>query len=140
MVQPDMAKEPEEGFDQPPEESAGGGSDEEVIIMGYTVQPDAKESANGMYNVLFVSYDYRFQEEVDRGQLEWHPFMQDVRIEIPKRATDEEISAIIAEDMIVREQELRGNYVNDDKEWEEGVEKSVDNPSGLVGRRITGEK
>ena len=67
MVQPDMAKEPEEGFDQSPEESAGGGSDEEVIIMGYTVQPDAKESANGLYNVLFVSYDYRFQEEVDRG-------------------------------------------------------------------------
>lgn len=116
---------------------------EEILIMGYTVQPQALESTNGMYNILFVNYDFRFQHEVDRGLLDWLPFQQDVRINIPKRATDEEISALIADDMIRREQQLRGYIENADADYfveSEDKEKPIDNPSGLVGKRITGEK
>ena len=149
MVQPsDMTEEefnetPEEAIGETAGETVGVGSQEEIIIMGYTVQPTALESANGMFNILFVNYDFRFQEEVDRGYLDWLPFQQDVRINIPKRATDEEISAIIADDMIVREQVLRG-YLEDDATdsfvESEDKEKPIDNPSGLVGKRVTGEK
>ena len=106
--------------------------EEPKLVMGYTVQSKALEFPGGLYDTLLVTYEYKFLE--DFGEI-WHPFMNDVRIEVPKRATDAEISEIIAKDMIVREQNLHGIYPDDP---EPGEEKEIDSPFGSVGTRITG--
>ena len=102
------------------------------LVMGYTVQPKALESPGGLFDTLLVTYEFK---HVDDPSETWNPFMNDVRIEVPKRATDEEISAAIAKDMIVREKNLHGVYPEDE---EPGEEKEIDSPFGSTGTRITG--
>ena len=103
-----------------------------TAVMGYTVQPKALESPGGLFDTLLVTYEFKHLNGSDD---EWYPFMNDVRIEVPKRATDEEISAIIAKDMIVREKNLHGVYPDDE---EPGEETEIDSPFGSTGTRISG--
>ena len=103
-----------------------------TLVIGYTVQPQALESPGGLFDTLLVTYEFKF---LDDSLERWHPFMNDVRVEVPKRATDEEISAAIAKDMIVREKNLHGVYPEDE---EPGEEKEIDSPFGSTGTRITG--
>ena len=103
-----------------------------VIVLGYTVQPKALEFPGGLFDTLLVTYEFKYLNDLNET---WHPFMDDVRVEIPKRATDEEISVAIAKDMIVREKNLHGVYPDDP---EPGEEKEIDSPFGSIGIRITG--
>ena len=103
-----------------------------VLVLGYTVQPKALESPGGLFDTLLVTYEFKHLNGSDET---WHPFMDDVRVNVPKRATDEEISAAIAKDMIVREKNLHGVYPDDP---EPGEEKEIDSPFGATGTRITG--
>ena len=103
-----------------------------VAVMGYTVQPKALEFPGGLYDTLLVTYEFKYLND---GSETWYPFMNDVRVDVPKRATDEEISATIAKDMIVREKNLHGVYPDDP---EPGEEKEIDSPFGSIGIRITG--
>ena len=103
-----------------------------VIVLGYTVQPKALEFLGGLFDTLLVTYEFKYLNDLNET---WHPFMDDVRVEIPKRATDEEISVAIAKDMIVREKNLHGVYPVDE---EPGEEKEIDSPFGFTGTRITG--
>ena len=108
-----------------------------TLLMGYTVQRKALESPRGLFNILLVTYEYKQLPSKNAAIETWYPFMTDVRIEVPNRATDEEISAIIAKDMIVREKNLHGVYPDDE---EPGEEKEIDSPFGYTGTRISGEE
>jgi len=103
-----------------------------TLVMGYTVQPKALESPGGLFDILLVTYEFKF---LDDSLETWNPFMNDVRVEVPKRATDEEISAAIAKDMMVREKNLHGVYLDDE---EPGEETEIDSPFRSTGTRITG--